>query len=37
MNSQLNTPIKNTSYLTRPEGRIGYDVDGTGPLVVLAP
>jgi pimeloyl-ACP methyl ester carboxylesterase len=37
MNSQLNTPIKNTSYLTRPEGRIGYDVDGTGPLVVLVP
>src|SRR5450631_944837 len=26
-----------TLYLTRPEGRIGYDVDGDGPLVVLVP
>lgn len=26
-----------TVYLTRPEGRIGYDVDGSGPLVVLVP
>jgi pimeloyl-ACP methyl ester carboxylesterase len=26
-----------TSYLTRPEGRIAYDVDGEGPLVVLIP
>lgn len=26
-----------TSYLTRPEGRVGYDVDGDGPLVVLVP
>jgi pimeloyl-ACP methyl ester carboxylesterase len=24
-------------YLTRPEGRIGYDVGGSGPLVVLVP
>jgi len=37
MNSPLKTPTLNTSYLTRPEGRIGYDVDGTGPLVVLVP
>ena len=28
---------RNTSYLTRPEGRIGYDVAGEGPLVVLVP
>lgn len=27
----------NTSYLVRPEGRIGYDVAGTGPLLVLVP
>ena len=27
----------NTSHLTRPEGRIGYDVAGEGPLVVLVP
>ena len=26
-----------TSYLDRPEGRIGYDVDGEGHLVVLVP
>ena len=26
-----------TSYLTRPGGRIGYDVAGEGPLVVLVP
>ena len=37
MNSPLKTPIQNTSYLTRPDGRIGYDVDGAGPLVVLVP
>ena len=28
---------RNTSYLTRPGGRVGYDVDGEGPLVVLVP
>jgi pimeloyl-ACP methyl ester carboxylesterase len=27
----------NTVYITRPEGRIGYDVAGEGPLVVLVP
>jgi pimeloyl-ACP methyl ester carboxylesterase len=26
-----------TTYLTRPQGRIGYDVAGDGPLVVLVP
>jgi pimeloyl-ACP methyl ester carboxylesterase len=26
-----------TNYLTRPEGRIGYDATGDGPLVVLVP
>lgn len=26
-----------TMYLSRPEGRVGYDVDGDGPLVVLVP
>jgi pimeloyl-ACP methyl ester carboxylesterase len=31
------TPVLTTRYLTRPEGRIGYDVDGDGPLVVLVP
>ena len=26
-----------TTYLSRPEGRIAYDVAGGGPLVVLVP
>ena len=26
-----------TRYLARPEGRIGYDVQGSGPLLVLVP
>ncbi|TME14530.1 MAG: alpha/beta hydrolase, partial [Chloroflexi bacterium] len=26
-----------TVYLTRPGGRIGYDVSGEGPLVILVP
>ena len=34
-----NTAIHNanTSYLSRPEGRVAYDVAGNGPLVVLVP
>jgi len=31
------TTDRNTSYLTRPEGRIGYDIGGGGPLVLLVP
>src|SRR3984957_8503513 len=31
------TPADRTRYLTRPGGRLGYDVAGTGPLVVLVP
>ena len=31
------TPAQHTEHLTRPEGRIGYDVGGDGPLVVLVP
>jgi pimeloyl-ACP methyl ester carboxylesterase len=30
-------PVQETSYLSRPEGRIGYDVAGNGLLVVLVP
>jgi pimeloyl-ACP methyl ester carboxylesterase len=30
-------PAGATSYLTRPGGRVGYDVAGTGPLIVLVP
>jgi len=38
MNSTLKTPAQTTTiYLTRPQGRIGYDVAGSGPLVVLVP
>ncbi len=31
------TTGSNTSYLTRPGGRIGYDIGGEGPLVLLVP
>jgi pimeloyl-ACP methyl ester carboxylesterase len=37
MKTNVLTPVLTTSYLTRPEGRVGYDVDGVGPLVVLVP
>lgn len=31
------TSVERTEYLNRPEGRVGYDVAGEGPLVVLVP
>jgi pimeloyl-ACP methyl ester carboxylesterase len=34
-NTDLQAPT--TAFLDRPDGRIAYDVDGVGPLVVLAP
>jgi pimeloyl-ACP methyl ester carboxylesterase len=42
MTTTPNTPANKTSaritsYLSRPEGRIGYDVAGAGSLVVLVP
>jgi pimeloyl-ACP methyl ester carboxylesterase len=44
MNVEMNTgdapstaTAGRTSYLARPGGRIGYDVAGSGPLVVLVP
>jgi pimeloyl-ACP methyl ester carboxylesterase len=39
--SPMNTPavahIQDADLLARPEGRVAYDVDGAGPLVVLVP
>jgi len=37
MNASPLTSVQETTYLTRPEGRLGYDVAGDGPLVVLVP
>jgi pimeloyl-ACP methyl ester carboxylesterase len=37
MQTDSATRTKETKYLTRPEGRVAYDVDGAGPLVVLVP
>ena len=37
MNSDTGTPQQVTEFLDRSEGKIGYDVAGTGPLVVLVP
>jgi pimeloyl-ACP methyl ester carboxylesterase len=36
-NATSTTLTGNTSYLARPGGRIGYDVAGAGPLIVLVP
>ena len=36
-NTTGTAPAGHTSYLTRPDGRIGYDVAGTGALIVLVP
>jgi pimeloyl-ACP methyl ester carboxylesterase len=37
MNLNETTSTGHTSYLSRPDGRIGYDVVGAGPLLVLVP
>ncbi|MCL3861130.1 alpha/beta fold hydrolase [Actinotalea sp. K2] len=37
MTSRPAVPVPTTQYLARPEGRIAYDVRGTGPLLVLVP
>jgi pimeloyl-ACP methyl ester carboxylesterase len=37
METDSATRIQATTYLARPEGRVGYNVEGTGPLVVLVP
>ncbi len=35
--SHTSEPEATTRHLARPEGRIGYDVQGSGPLLVLVP
>jgi pimeloyl-ACP methyl ester carboxylesterase len=37
MNTNIATPMERPRYLTRPGGRIAYDVEGEGALVVLVP
>jgi pimeloyl-ACP methyl ester carboxylesterase len=37
MQTESAARIQETRYLARPDGRIAYDVDGAGPLVVLVP
>jgi len=37
MASPTSATAHETRFLTRPEGRIGYELDGHGPLVVLVP
>ncbi|GAA4267593.1 alpha/beta hydrolase [Frondihabitans peucedani] len=37
MTSDSVSPTGTTRYLDRPEGRVAYDVQGSGPLVVLVP
>jgi pimeloyl-ACP methyl ester carboxylesterase len=37
MDTDSATRSQATTYLARPEGRVGYDVEGDGPLVVLVP
>jgi pimeloyl-ACP methyl ester carboxylesterase len=37
MQTDSTTRLDETSYLPRPEGRVAYDVDGSGPLLVLVP
>ena len=37
MQTDSTTRTHETSYLPRPEGRVAYNVDGSGPLLVLVP
>jgi pimeloyl-ACP methyl ester carboxylesterase len=37
MTATTSTPTRETKFLDRPQGQIGYDVAGSGPLVVLVP
>jgi len=37
MSTNATARLESTSYLTRPEGRVAYDVGGEGSLVILVP
>src|SRR5271169_6801621 len=37
MTSNPSSPVQAPRYVARPDGRVAYDVDGHGPLVVLVP
>lgn len=37
MTAHAETPAPATRYVTRPEGKVAYDLRGTGPLVILVP
>ncbi|MGA3149105.1 MAG: alpha/beta hydrolase [Acidimicrobiales bacterium] len=37
MNPTTTTPTRGTRFLTRPDGKVAYDIAGAGPLVVLVP
>ncbi len=37
MTSDANRPAPTTQFLDRPDGRVAYDVQGDGPLLVLVP
>jgi pimeloyl-ACP methyl ester carboxylesterase len=37
MTTNPTSPVQTLSYLDRPDGRIGYEVGGNGPLIVLVP
>jgi pimeloyl-ACP methyl ester carboxylesterase len=37
MTSTAPTPTPATGFITRPDGRIAYDIQGAGPLLVLVP
>ena len=36
-NTTASARAESTRYLTRPEGRVAYEIDGSGSLVVLVP
>ncbi len=37
MSTNTTATLRTTTYLARPDGRVAYDIDGSGSLVVLVP